>query len=911
MALTQSSTNHALGSSPGVTAAPGTFFGWFYSAGGQGRYFLTTCNAAGGNGASRKNFRLGLDLVSTSNDVSALTENTSSTQNQALTGAITTNTWQFCAAAFVTTTTNAAYLGTSKNTHAATVVPPSIDSTVLGARQSDFSFGVSGQMAHVGESSGRVLSDLELAYLSASGNPRYIGLSAGNVVRYWECAATETTTITDQCGNENLTVTGLTAGSSDPNVASFWTAAAQGNLSYTQGSAIASITFSTKYRQVSASVDYTVTLNQIGSAGTATSANGAAASASNALTVNAIGSIAAGQYVKIGAGAFNLVLYVSGSTILLATPQTWANTDTVTPYPASALTVNGLSIAAGVFSGTPGAPAVGTYANCVFRAANNTVATAIADSALFTITVASSGAAPSFSAGPTLTGPTTDGYAFGATCNQTATWYAVALLRGSATPTGALVKAGSPTGFVSRFTTALTAATPGTLTFTALTNPTYDLHHVVDNGSGTSAVSSFTNQMKSPPAGTQYVTATVQSITAITQASPARVTSTAHGRTSGDWVQVFGVGGMTQVNGTFVQCTVIDANTVALNSTDSTGFSAYTTGGTLSWGQSIGANSSTAVATNDIWVLNSVTAEDGLPITCFPNGAISIAVGTITRRQSFTGNAYSVSGQALIGANTVYFQNTPPIAPQGSSVNRALFLPANQAITPVNIAALATDLQNDALTVGITGLPAGLSVVSGVLSGTTTGNSNTVITVTWTDVPLESTVIPLNLVIGKVNPPNLTGMNAGDIIDALAALYLTPTFGQQDNAAAAGTAIAQNPTFGVPVDPNTTINVTLSTGITAATLVSVPDVSSAPIDQATAVAAIISAGLVPQVTQPWTGSVQIRQLPTALSQVAQGTLVYLSLLGGSPTQRRKPTPKKRAVIPPPKPRPRVIIKVPK
>lgn len=911
MALTQSSTNHALGSSPGVTAAPGTFFGWFYSAGGQGRYFLTTYNAAGSNGASRKNFRLGLDLVSTSNDVSALTENTSSTQNQALTSAITTNTWQFCAAAFVTTTTNAAYLGTSKNTHAATVVPPSIDSTVLGARQSDFSFGVNGQMAHVGEST-RVLADVELAYLSAGGNPRFLGLSAGNIVRYWECAATETTTITDQCGNENLTVTGLTAGSSDPNVASFWTATAQGNQSATQGGTFPAIDLKTKFRQVAATVDYTCTLQQVGSAAAATSAVGAGTSSQLITVASAIG-IVAGSWVSVAGGAKTFVLYVSGSTLLLLAAQTWSNADSIVPYPASTptgLTTNGYTITSNVTGGTVGAGAVGSYANSYYLAANNTNG-ALAPSALHTITVASSGAAPSFSAGPTLTGPTTDGYAFGATCNQTATWYAVALLRGSATPTGALVKAGSPTGFVSRFTTALTAATPGTLTFTALTNPTYDLHHVVDNGSGTSAVSSFTNQMKSPPAGTQYVTATIQSITAITKANPAQVTSTAHGRTTGDWVQVFGVGGMTQVNGTFVQCTVVDANNLTLNGTDSTGFSVYTAGGTLSWGQSIGANSSTAVATNDIWVLNSVTAEDGLPITCFPNGAISIAVGTITRRQSFTGNAYSVSGQALIGANTVYFQNTPPIAPQGSSVNRALFLPANQVITPVNIATIATDLQNDPLTVGITGLMPGLSVVSGVLSGTTTGNSNTVITITWTDITLESTVIQMNLVVGKVNPPNLTGLNAGDIIDALAAFYLTPTFGQQDSAAPAGTAIAQNPVFGTPVDPNTTINVTLSTGITVATLVSVPDVSSAPIDQATAVAAIISAGLVPQVTQPWTGSVQIRQLPTALSQVAQGTLVYLSLLGGSPTQRRKPTPKKRAVVPPPKTRPRVIIKVPK
>jgi hypothetical protein len=69
-------------------------------------------------------------------------------------------------------------------------------------------------------------------------------------------------------------------------------------------------------------------------------------------------------------------------------------------------------------------------------------------------------------------------------------------------------------------------------------------------------------------------------ITGITRANPAVVTSVAHGLSSGHGVTISGVSGMTQVNGGSYEVVRIDNDTFALRDTDSTGFSAYVSGGT-------------------------------------------------------------------------------------------------------------------------------------------------------------------------------------------------------------------------------------------------------------------------------------------------------------------------------------------
>jgi hypothetical protein len=74
-------------------------------------------------------------------------------------------------------------------------------------------------------------------------------------------------------------------------------------------------------------------------------------------------------------------------------------------------------------------------------------------------------------------------------------------------------------------------------------------------------------------------------ITGITQANPAVVHDVAHGYSTGNYVFIRGVGGMSQVNGRYFKITVTDADhyslsTVAGVAVDSSGYGAYTSGGT-------------------------------------------------------------------------------------------------------------------------------------------------------------------------------------------------------------------------------------------------------------------------------------------------------------------------------------------
>lgn len=78
-----------------------------------------------------------------------------------------------------------------------------------------------------------------------------------------------------------------------------------------------------------------------------------------------------------------------------------------------------------------------------------------------------------------------------------------------------------------------------------------------------------------------WITSSVTSITNITQANPAVVTSASHGRTTGQVVTIKNVGGMTEVNNRSFTITVLTANTFSLDGVDSTGYTLYTSGGNV------------------------------------------------------------------------------------------------------------------------------------------------------------------------------------------------------------------------------------------------------------------------------------------------------------------------------------------
>jgi hypothetical protein len=75
-------------------------------------------------------------------------------------------------------------------------------------------------------------------------------------------------------------------------------------------------------------------------------------------------------------------------------------------------------------------------------------------------------------------------------------------------------------------------------------------------------------------------TETARVITGITQANPAVVTSNAHGYQNGDVVAIASVVGMTQVNNLSFTVAGVTANTFQLSGIDSTGYTAYSSGGT-------------------------------------------------------------------------------------------------------------------------------------------------------------------------------------------------------------------------------------------------------------------------------------------------------------------------------------------
>lgn len=85
-----------------------------------------------------------------------------------------------------------------------------------------------------------------------------------------------------------------------------------------------------------------------------------------------------------------------------------------------------------------------------------------------------------------------------------------------------------------------------------------------------------------------YVLEAADTITGITQANPAVVTTSgAHGFATGDDVYIDGAGGMTQINGKTYRVTVINATSFSLQdlfgtNINSTAFTAYTSGGTAS-----------------------------------------------------------------------------------------------------------------------------------------------------------------------------------------------------------------------------------------------------------------------------------------------------------------------------------------
>ena len=133
---------------------------------------------------------------------------------------------------------------------------------------------------------------------------------------------------------------------------------------------------------------------------------------------------------------------------------------------------------------------------------------------------------------------------------------------------------------------------------------------------------------------------TAQAIEAITKANPGVVTITGHGFATGDEVYFTGVGGMTALNKQFFLVVYIDANTFSLkdidgNAINTTGFDAFTTGGTVARVYEI---ASPYTATEGPQIKYCGTADlmyifhpDREPRVLIRSGAVSWSVAIYTR----------------------------------------------------------------------------------------------------------------------------------------------------------------------------------------------------------------------------------------------------------------------------------------
>ena len=90
--------------------------------------------------------------------------------------------------------------------------------------------------------------------------------------------------------------------------------------------------------------------------------------------------------------------------------------------------------------------------------------------------------------------------------------------------------------------------------------------------------------------------ATSKTITGATQANPVNLTMAAHGMTTGQYLQVTSIVGMTQLNDKIYKVTVVDANNVTLDGVNGTAFTAYTSGGTGTYGTFYAAKESAVMA---------------------------------------------------------------------------------------------------------------------------------------------------------------------------------------------------------------------------------------------------------------------------------------------------------------------------
>lgn len=374
-----------------------------------------------------------------------------------------------------------------------------------------------------------------------------------------------------------------------------------------------------------------------------------------------------------------------------------------------------------------------------------------------TVSLKSSSATPTFTSAPAIGTRTTSSLPINATSDTTGTMYGGRLTDGSGTPTCDQLEAQTATGGVQYASEAVVATVADTLTFSSITDGTVtDGYFCIEDGSGNdSAVASIANMYKLP-AFTTALTVASQTDTAYTSnskildgpgtvdlvacakdASPPSV-SQVEARTGGCIVN----GATDDATGTMVLTItgtifpIYDlyyvgsyggqheaaVHTLADESLDAPAGKQYVTLASVSatsWCDDFNDTQTPDIAAGDIIKIDLVTDPDGFTWTqgtdCDGNYS-----GT-SARQSLEYDIYDTSVGAYMagGPGTLWFNNQAPVGPEANSIRYNF--PLNSAITPINIASLCYDPEDDALTAtNVSALPTGLSVSSSLLQGTPT-----------------------------------------------------------------------------------------------------------------------------------------------------------------------------------------------
>lgn len=126
-----------------------------------------------------------------------------------------------------------------------------------------------------------------------------------------------------------------------------------------------------------------------------------------------------------------------------------------------------------------------------------------------------------------------------------------------------------------------------------------------------------------------FAGSTAKAITNITQANPAVVTAVAHGFSTGNTITITGVVGMTEVNGISFRISVLTNDTFELDGINSSGYTAYVSGGTATR-----ENSATTIGTGpgdfDKTYTYVVTAVDENGIESLASSPASITTASLT-----------------------------------------------------------------------------------------------------------------------------------------------------------------------------------------------------------------------------------------------------------------------------------------